>query len=333
MILYIWGTGRLVGHVLESRINIQDVAGFIDNNEDKIEYMGKPIYRPSDFSRGGVLENDFSAILVTTVYSAQIRKQCIELGIDLDKVIFLYNNIQMLDFNKDYKFISNIVGKEYAEIIRNRYHLVRSMENSICALSNMQDVEQKLEIDYVRIKTFELAVYEIKRRNVTGAVAELGVYQGDFAQYINAVFPERTCYLFDTFEGFNANEASKEKNEGNCTEAFVQAYLSTNVELVMNKMHSPQNVVIKAGYFPDSLEGLEERFAFVSLDVDFEKSIYNGLEYFYPRMNNGGYIFVHDFNGTLKGVRKAIDMYEKNTGSLLHAVPLCDNCGTLVIVK
>lgn len=53
MILYIWGTGRLVGHVLESRINIQDVAGFIDNNEDKIEYMGKPIYRPSDFSRGG----------------------------------------------------------------------------------------------------------------------------------------------------------------------------------------------------------------------------------------------------------------------------------------
>lgn len=330
MILYIWGTGRLVGHVLGSRIKMSDVAGFIDNNANKTEYMGKPVYRPSDFSRGGVLEKDFDAILVATVHAVQIRKQCIELSIDLGKVIFLYNNIQMSDYNENYNFIEEIVGKEYTEVIQNRYHLVRGMENPI---PDQHNIEPKMEIDYVRIKTFELSVYEIKKRNVAGAVAELGVYQGDFAQYINAAFPDRTCYLFDTFEGFDSNEASKEKNKGNCTEAFVRAYLTTNVELVMKKMRYSKNVVVKAGYFPDSLEGLEERFAFVSLDVDFEESIYNGLEYFYPRMNDGGCIFIHDFNGTLKGVRKAVDAYEQNTGLLLHAVPICDNCGTLVIVK
>lgn len=53
MILYIWGTGRLVGHVLGSRIKMSDVAGFIDNNANKTEYMGKPVYRPYDFSRWG----------------------------------------------------------------------------------------------------------------------------------------------------------------------------------------------------------------------------------------------------------------------------------------
>ena len=47
--------------------------------------------------------------------------------------------------------------------------------------------------------------------------------------------------------------------------------------------------LIKKGLFPDTTIGLENNtYAFVSIDVDLEKSIYNSLEYFYPRLNCGG---------------------------------------------
>ena len=57
-------------------------------------------------------------------------------------------------------------------------------------------------MDYVRISLLELVSYEIRDRKILGSVAEVGVYKGDFAKYINYFFPDRKLYLFDTFEGF-----------------------------------------------------------------------------------------------------------------------------------
>lgn len=178
-----------------------------------------------------------------------------------------------------------------------------------------------------------MAVKEIRKRNISGSVAEVGVFRGEFAQFINKAFPDKKCYLFDTFEGFEANEALNEMKNGNCTEAFVQAYKQTNVGMVLQRMKYLENVIIKQGFFPESLNGLEDKFAFVSLDVDFEDSIYEGLKYFYPRMENGGYIFIHDYSSSLLGVEKAVDRYEKDLGTLLHKMPLCDANGTLVVMK
>lgn len=190
-----------------------------------------------------------------------------------------------------------------------------------------------IDKDYVRIKCFELAVKEIRKKNVEGNVAEVGVFRGEFAQYINRAFPEKKCYLFDTFDGFDANEALNEVKSGNCTDAFVKAYKQTDVEIVLDKMQYIDNLVIKQGFFPESLNGLEDRFAFVSIDVDFEESIYQALFYFYPRLNNGGYLFVHDYNSSLQGVEVAVDKYEKDMHVNLCKVPLCDANGTLVITK
>ena len=92
------------------------------------------------------------------------------------------------------------------------------------------------------------------------------------------------------------------------------------------------NVEVKQGFFPDSLDGLEDTFQFVSIDVDFEESIYNALCYFYPRMIDGGYIFVHDYNSDLRGVEKAVDRFETENG-MLKKMPICDANGTLVILK
>jgi O-methyltransferase len=64
--------------------------------------------------------------------------------------------------------------------------------------------------DYFRLSSLELAAYEIYANNIKGNVAELGVFRGDFAKFINMSFPDRKLYLFDTFEGFDKKDIEVE---------------------------------------------------------------------------------------------------------------------------
>ena len=151
------------------------------------------------------------------------------------------------------------------------------------------------------------------RRGVPGSVAELGVDYGDTAKYINLYFPDRTCYLFDTFSGFDQRD--KDESQALTPELLEFYNARSNAERVLERMFYPEQCVVKAGYFPESLEGLEDNFAFVHIDCDLYNPILAGLEYFYPRLNKGGYIAVHDFYNILypqakEAVRDFADKYK-----------------------
>lgn len=97
-------------------------------------------------------------------------------------------------------------------------------------------------------------------------------------------------------------------------------------------MVSPENVAVRKGYFPATAAGLEDTFCFVSLDTDLYKPIMEGLEYFYPRLEHGGYIFVHDFDkpnwpGVTTAVREYCDR-EK-----ISYVPILDRGNSVIITK
>lgn len=153
-------------------------------------------------------------------------------------------------------------------------------------------------------------IFESKK--VSGAVAELGVYRGDFAKVINEVFSDRKLYLFDTFEGFPEQDM-KYETENNLLLNEVGKLANTSVEFVLNRMPHRENCIIRQGYFPDTAIGLEqEKYAFVNIDVDLYKPILAGLEYFWPRMADNGYIFVHDyFSFSYAGTRKAIEEFSE----------------------
>lgn len=319
---FIWGTGRAVGEIVGKWINDMDIIGFIDNDSTKKEYMNIPVYLPCEIG-------EYDAIVVANSYTKEIRKQCIELGIDLKKVIFLYNNYQILDYNQDYEFIARVLGENFAATIKNSNHIIRSYST----ITDQNDIGNFYVEDYVRIRIFDMVVKEIEKRKLKGAVGELGVFRGEFAQYINQSFPNKNCYLFDTFKGFNNEEASKEICDGNATKLFVEAFKNTTLQNVIARMPNKDKIIIKQGFFPDSLDGLEEEWAFVSIDVDFGESILSGLEYFYPRLLRGGYIFIHDYNSQLLGVEKAVNKYELDNNLMLAKVPICDSCGTLIITK
>lgn len=184
--------------------------------------------------------------------------------------------------------------------------------------------------DYIRLSTLELVCNEINNRNLEGNVAELGVYKGGFAKHLNKYLPDRTLYLFDTFEGFDKRDVEAEKNKGLVTAS--QDFSNTSVEAVLQVMPHPEKCVPKIGFFPETAKGITDKFVFVSLDADLYEPIYAGLNFFYPKLVNGGYIFVHDFNNDLyKGARKAVEQFCREQG--IGFLPIADLCGTAIISK
>ena len=54
--------------------------------------------------------------------------------------------------------------------------------------------------------------------------------------------------------------------------------------------------------------------------------------YFYPRLEQGGYIFVHDYNGDVyDGAKTAVQRFASEFN--VSYVPLSDLCGSVVFSK
>ena len=185
-------------------------------------------------------------------------------------------------------------------------------------------------LDFVRYTTLELCCNELNVNKVNGNAAELGVYKGNFAQRINYLMPDRKLYLFDTFEGFHEEDIKKEVSKN--FSSGEQDFSDTSVELVLNKMKNRSNCIVKKGYFPGTATDIDDKFCFVSIDADLYEPILNGLKFFYPRLENKGYIFVHDFNNyDYKGARQAVLEFcnENNIGY----TPIPDTGGSIIITK
>jgi O-methyltransferase len=200
---------------------------------------------------------------------------------------------------------------------------------SLNYLNRKRDYDRNY-LDYIRLSTLELVSNQIEDAKLPGSVAELGVYKGKFARYINQYFPTRKLYLFDTFKGFD--EADIKTEQSNNFSHGDQDFSNTSVKKVLEIMPHPNQCIIKEGFFPETAKGLEETFAFVSIDTDLYDPIYNGLQYFYPRLVKGGYIFIHDVNNdAYLGAKQAVVKF--CTENNISFVPLPDSCGSAIITK
>lgn len=356
MKVIIWGTGKKASEYLKMQeIPREDILGFVESKRTKDTFEGKTVYEPREI----VLLDGYDYILVCVKNaSREILQLCIKIGINTQKLIFM-DNWEWLDGSRmnekppaccrkivDNDFdIQKIFPQFYdrylkeAEIQANRYMVISRNGYDLCEVDAPMLGEDfntlQYQTDYFRYRTFELLANEIIKSGIEGDVAEVGVFRGAFSKLINVKFKDKKLYLFDTFESFDFQEFHYELEEGRVPQEFLEGFKATNVKFVLDNMPYPDMCIVRKGLFPETAEGLEsESYAFVSIDVDFEKSILEGLRYFYPRLNKGGAIFVHDYNNRfLEGVKKAVDAYENEIGKTLSKVPLADEGGTLVVVK
>lgn len=313
--IYIWGTGCGASELLEQGMELERITAFVDSFPGGTEFLGKPVLLPRQLN----LE-ECELLIITARHADAIGQTCRELGIPEGKCLFLKNNSFLTDRNSECPAAEEVLGKELLQKLLHRQHIVPTPAQLAAGILP----EEELTNDYVRLATLELLCRKLAA--VPGAAAELGVYRGFFARCINLLLPDRKLYLFDSFAGFGETAGA--------SESFQAAHANTSVQKVLDIMPYPDRVTVKPGFFPASLDGLEERFCLVSLDVDFYETTLEGLRYFWPRLEKGGYLLLHDWgNPKLPGVSEALKQYEKETGASIPAVPLCDVSGTLVLGK
>lgn len=228
------------------------------------------------------------------------------------------------------KQFKKLLDRRGLKIVSKKIRPVRKMQN-LGREHHLDVFDNEYTNDFIRISLLDLAIDEIKSKGTEGAIAELGVYQGHFASLLNRTLPDRSLFLFDTFEGFEKSEETYDMDNFGMT--YERDFTDTSLESVMGRMQHPDNCVVRKGLFPQTAVGLEdERFAFVSIDTDLYLPIKAGLEFFYERLNKGGFIFVHDYNNSaFPGARQAVD--EFSSSKSVPFVPVCDWFGTAIFRK
>jgi O-methyltransferase len=343
MDILVWGTGRIAQSIVDDISRDVRIVGFIDNDPIKRQrpLRGYRVFSPEEAL--SAKQFDFLLIAVALVAQEIFNQLIVQYKIPRHKILSLGHFWDPWALSNNYSIIENKLG------IKNNYRecgarpedlvLLRRMEWDAFSKSLLDDQDSSIyTLDYVRYRTFELCADELLIATDTAidgtCLAEVGVYRGDFAKIINAKFPEKKLFLFDTFEGFDDSEYKKDLVSEGVDSSYVNNFRDTSVELVLKKMPSPRQCVIKKGLFPESARGCEgEKFCFVSIDVDLFDPIYNSLEFFYPRLIDGGYMFIHEYNHNhYTGVKKAVRRFEDRYGSL-KKTPLADKNGTLVITK
>ena len=313
--IYVWGTGCGASELIEAGLEATRITAFVDSFPMGDTFLDKPVLLPQQLPL-----RDCELLIITARHADAIGNRCRELGIPEEKCLFLKNNMVLTDRNTACTCAKDLLGEDLMEKLLPKHRIVPTPAQ----LAGSALPEQDLGNDYVRLATLELLCRRLA--DVPGAAAELGVYRGFFARCINQLLPERKIYLFDSFEGF-AEEAC-------ATDTFQAAHANTTIEKVLAILPYPEKVILKPGFFPESLGGLEEQFCLVSLDVDFYQTTLEGLRYFWPRIAEGGYLLLHDWgNPKLPGVAKALQDFERENGCRIPAIPLCDVGGSLILCK
>lgn len=138
---------------------------------------------------------------------------------------------------------------------------------------------------------------------VKGDYAEVGCYKGFSAEIIARNKGLKHLYLFENFDGL---EELKESDRV----LFKENMFSSDFNIFKERFREYKNVHIHKGFFPKQTGKFikDKTFSFVHLDMDLYDGTLKALEFFYPRLSNGGVIISHDYPSA-KGIKEAVDIF------------------------
>jgi hypothetical protein len=209
---------------------------------------------------------------------------------------------------------------------------------SLASLPNRHDLYQRWvrgnkrnnNGDASRFAGLMLNLRQLKNEGVQGDFAELGVWKGNSAAIL-ADFAEQCgkhLFLFDTFAGFDRRDlVGVDRN-------MRIAFADTSIDYVRQTVgHDSITTYIK-GFFPQSvtIAVAERKYALAHIDCDLYAPMKAALEFFYPRMPDGGMLILHDYSsGAWVGATQAINEFCSDTGE--HVSLWADKSGTAMIRK
>lgn len=139
-----------------------------------------------------------------------------------------------------------------------------------------------------------------------GTWAECGVYKGGSLRCLADHFPGQQIIGFDTFEGLPKEQWQK----GEVHEPG--DFSDTSFQELNAYLFDCENINLCKGVFPKTAHPFAgHKFSFVHVDFDFEIGIRAAIEFFWPRMVEGGIIVFDDYEwNNCPGVKKALSGYK-----------------------
>jgi hypothetical protein len=154
--------------------------------------------------------------------------------------------------------------------------------------------------------------------SLPGDTAECGAYQGAASWLICDKFKgtNKTHFIFDSFEGLPTPSSV----DG---EYWSEGDFRSSEELLKTRFSAFPKLKVYKGWIPDSFSDIVGRsFCFVHIDVDLYQPTLNAIDFFYPRMVEGGIILSDDYGfATCPGARRAFDEYMKEMPEKIIHVP------------
>lgn len=323
--IVIFGTGGMAGFLSKYKKPSTNIVAYLDTTNTAPEMVnGVPV-----IDLDGLADMSYDYIVIGFSRVSTALRQLSEVGVCHSKIVG-YSFLDRIPYNE------NIFQKSVDDLLN---HLLRNNKFEelfelpkkrffLCGM-NINENYDIIEVDFVREQTLSLLAKEINRKKLSGVVAEFGVFQGEFSKKINRLFPDKELYLYDTFEGFDKSDLDNDKS---IYWEKTSIFADTNIQSVIDKMPFPSRCVVKKGWFPNSFQENDKKFAFVSIDVDLFDPILEGLRVFYPLLEQGGYIMIHDYNSIIyQGAMDAVQEYCDAHG--ISYVPIPDIAGSIIITK
>jgi len=134
--------------------------------------------------------------------------------------------------------------------------------------------------------------------------AEFGVYTGYTTRMLLDMGFD--VLAFDSFEGIKGSGEHDIMQDG---EFSVDSMLEETFERI-------KDAYVVVGTLPGTLEGRDDMFNFVHLDLDVYEPTLAVLRYVYPRMHTGGVIVLDDYGYHITpGIKKAVDEFVAESGA------------------
>jgi O-methyltransferase len=179
----------------------------------------------------------------------------------------------------------------------------------------INEIRKETELSMSNTAAIELFTAVRATGKIEGDIAEVGVFRGGSAKVICLGKGDRPLHLFDTFNGSPRPDSSDNPVSSK------EGRYRTEPKNVRKYLAEFPNVGFYEGLFPDTSEPVKgSRFSLVHLDTDLHKSTIDCLEFFYPRMNQGGIIISHDYS-YMSGVKKAFEEFFQDKPEIILGLP------------
>jgi O-methyltransferase len=200
---------------------------------------------------------------------------------------------------------------------------VSSIERNQVNLDELynQIIEKKLSmVTRERYDTIDILSKVIHKEGIEGDVVECGVWRGGMSIYMAYAFPEKKCWVCDSFQGFERLEQCKYDPRGIVDERHfngVWIALEQEVRQSFREMglDETKGVEFLPGWVNDTTDPSScpiEKIAVLRIDVDAYSATLVVLENLYDKVVPGGFIIFDDSG--LYETQAAIKEFEKKRG-------------------